>query len=615
MTTTLAYSSGADKARPIALWGLQATSLVTEIRTRASAAALGLCPAALAGELEDVLDTAEREPGHRFDITGFFRAFTPKLVVALREGYSAQLFGRDALAGLTVAILALPLSMAIAIGAGVAPEKGLVTSVVAGLLISAFGGSRHQIGGPAAAFIVVIVAVVEKHGEAGLLTATFLAGLLLVLAAILKLGSFVKYVPGPVILGFSSGVGALIAIGQIKDLMGLKGDLPADAIARLEGLWKIRDTFNPSAFVVGLLTLAAIVGLKRWRPKWPGLLIAVVGASAAVALLHLPVETVGSRFGGIAASLPMPKLPDLSPGMIGDVFPSALTLGFLIGVESLLSAVAADAMTGRRHRSNVEVMGQGIANIASPMFGGLPATGVLARTGTNISAGGQTPVSGIVHALFVLVAMVALAPLAAYLALPCLAAVLINVAWRLLDVHEVAGFLRKAPRDDTLVLMATLLLTVFVSLDVAIAVGVVLASVLFVHRMAEANGAIKRSRDDDELVFGDELPAAMRVFKFRGPLFFGAAETISRALEGVQPYPKAIVLDMAEVPLVDATAIAALEELATACRRHGCRLLMSGLRGQPRRALHTYGFLREHRVVLSATRDDAIGKARAALPA
>jgi SulP family sulfate permease len=202
---------------------------------------------------------------------------------------------------------------------------------------------------------VVIVAVVEKHGEAGLLTATFLAGLLLVLAAILKLGSFVKYVPGPVILGFSSGVGALIAIGQIKDLMGLKGDLPADAIARLEGLWKIRDTFNPSAFAVGLLTLAAIVGLKRWRPKWPGLLIAVVGASAAVALLHLPVETVGSRFGGIAASLPMPKLPDLSPGMIGDVFPSALTLGFLIGVESLLSAVAADAMTGRRHRSNVEV--------------------------------------------------------------------------------------------------------------------------------------------------------------------------------------------------------------------------------------------------------------------
>lgn len=559
-----------------------------------------------------MLKSADQTQRRAFDVLGYVRQFTPKLVIALREGYSGRLFAQDAMAGLTVAILALPLSMAIAIGAGVPPGAGLVTSVVAGFLISALGGSRHQIGGPAAAFIVVIAALVARHGEAGLLTATFLAGFMLVIAAALQVGRYVKYVPGPVILGFTSGVGALIAVGQIKDFLGLTGDMPADVVPKLAALWRARDSLNPSALLVGLATLLIISGCKRWAPRWPGLLIAVVGVSAAVAAFHLPVETIGSRFGAVSGSLPAPRLPDLSPAMIGSVFPSALTFAFLIGVESLLSAVAADAITGRRHRSNVEIMGQGVANIASPLFGGLPATGVIARTGTNISAGGQTPVAGIMHALFVLVAMVALAPLAAYLALPCLAAVLINVAWRLLDLHEVAGFLRKAPRDDTLVLMATLLLTVFVSLDVAIAVGVVMASVLFVHRMAEANGATLRARDDDEVELAG-LPAEIRVFKFRGPMFFGAAETISRALEGVTPYPRAIVLDMSSVPLIDATAIAALEELATLGRKHGAQLFMSGLDGQPRRAIYAYGLLDDFDVVLAATRETAIDKAKAAL--
>ncbi|MEQ1611132.1 MAG: SulP family inorganic anion transporter [Hyphomicrobiaceae bacterium] len=562
-------------------------------------------------------DTSIRPPKPGFDFASYLRSFTPKLVIALREGYPASRLSQDALSGITVAILALPLSMAIAIGAGISPDKGLITAVVAGFLISAFGGSRHQIGGPAAAFIVIIASLVTKYGEAGMLTATFLAGFLLVIAALLKVGTYVKYVPGPVILGFTSGVGALIAIGQLKDLMGLKGDVPADILPKIKAMWAIRDSFNPSALVVGLLTLGAIVALKQWRPKWPGLLSAVVGASAAVAVLHLPIETIGSRFGGIAASLPVPTLPDLSPTMIGHVFPSALTFAFLIGVESLLSAVAADAITGGRHRSNVEILGQGIANIASPMFGGMPATGVIARTGANISAGGQTPVAGILHAVFVLIAMVALAPLAAYLALPCLAAVLIHVAWRLLDVHEMIGFLRKAPRDDALVLAATWLLTVFVSLDVAIAVGVVMASVLFVHRMAEANGATMRAHSDDEegLLGRLNLPASVRLFQMRGPMFFGAAETIARALEGVMPYPKAIILDMGQVPLIDATAIAALEDLAKSSEKHGCQLLMCGLDGQPRRALHTYGFLRAHKVVLAATRDLAIEKAKVAATA
>jgi sulfate permease, SulP family len=554
----------------------------------------------------------DAKPGPGF--AAYAREFTPKLVIALREGYSMQRFSADAIAGLTVAILALPLSMAIAIGAGLAPETGLITTVVAGFLISAFGGSRHQIGGPAAAFIVVIAAIVERHGQTGLATATFLAGLLLVAAGLCRLGTFVKYVPGPVILGFTSGVGALLIVGQVKDLLGLTGDLPADALHRIAGLWKLRGTFNVAAFVVGLATLAAIIGLKRWRPKWPGLLIAVFGASGFVAVLGLPVATIGSRFGGIAGGLPWPQLPDLAPVTIAAVFPSALTLAFLIGVESLLSAVAADTITGRRHRSNTEVLAQGIANVASPLFGGLPATGVLARTGTNISAGGQTPVSGLLHAAFVLIAMVALGPLAVHLALPCLAAVLLSVAWRLLDVGEVRQFLQRAPRDDKAVMLATLLLTVLVSLDVAIAVGVAMASLLFVHRMAEANGPSFRTHDlvqeDNGEGASTSGPNGVRIFTFNGPLFYGVSANISAALSGPEAWPAAVVLDLTEVPLVDATAIAALEELAAMCARNRCRLVLAGLDGQPRRALTRYGFLSDQVIVTAASRAEAIEKAR-----
>jgi SulP family sulfate permease len=557
-----------------------------------------------------------------YDWAGYVRIFIPKSVIALRQGYGLGHLGADALAGLTVAILALPLSMAIAIGSGATPAQGLVTSVVAGFLISALGGSRFQIGGPAAAFVVIIVQVSEKHGMDGLMTATFLAGVLLVAAGLLKLGTYIRYVPGPVILGFTSGIGVLIALGQVKDFLGLKGDVAADTLHKIADLWASRATFSLPACLIGVLTLALILGLKRWRPRLPGLLVAVVAGSALAWLLGLPVETVGSRFGGIPSSLPVPELPNLSYAKIDEVLPSALTIAFLIGVESLLSAVAADTIAGTRHRSNIEIVAQGVANVASPLFGGLPATGVIARTGTNIAAGARTPVAGVLHALFVLASMLLLAPVMSYLALPCLAAVLLSVAWRLLDVHEVGRFLTLAPWDDRVILAATLMLTILVDLSVAIGVGVVLASMLFMHRMAETpginlgQGSTVIVEDQDDLtrpasqIMRMELPAGIKVVQLRGPLFFGAAQHISTALQSLDRYPKVMILRMREVPLVDATAVGALDEIAGLCGRNGCRIIISGLQRQPREAMHRLGFLRERRILLASNSYIALEKAK-----
>lgn len=556
-----------------------------------------------------------------YDWATYRELFTPKLVTALRRGYGLEDLRHDATAGLTVAILALPLSMAIAIGAGVTPGQGLITAVVAGFLISALGGSRYQVGGPAAAFIVVVASVAAQHGEAGLMTATFLAGCILIVAGLLQLGTYIKYIPGPVILGFTSGIGVVIGVGQIKDFLGLDGEVPGELVDRIAALYDLRHTFNAWAFLIGLATLAAIVALRRWRPRWPAYLIAVAAASAAVWLFELNVETVGSRYGAIPTSLPAPALPDLSWTMVKEVMPATFTIAFLIGVESLLSAVAADAMAGTRHRSNMEIVAQGAANMASPLFGGLPATGVIARTGTNIAAGARSPVAGILHAAFILLFMLFLAPVLSLLALPCLAAVLLLTAWRLLEVTHVARFLASAPWDDRMVLAATLLLTVFVDLSVAIAVGVVMAAMLFMHRMAETPGVLLGSGPmllDDvvdgsaprSVIMSEPLPDGVRVMEFRGPLFFGASARLDVALKTLRDWPRIIIIRMREVPLVDSTGIDALEQLALLARQQGCRIIMSGLQAQPREALHRNGFLRRNRVLVAASSMAALAKAR-----
>lgn len=535
---------------------------------------------------------------------GFFSAYTPELVLALRAGYGRKDFSADFVAGITVAILALPLSLAIAIGSGADPAKGLISTILGGALVSALGGTRYQIGGPAAAFIVIIGGIVAKQGYDGLLVATVMAGIIMIGAALLKLGTFAKYVPGPVILGFTSGLGVVIAAGQLKDFFGLTGAVPSEFIERIEGLWRARGTLNLSATAVGLLAMALVIGIRKFRPKWPVLLIAIVLASFLVWALGLPVETVRSRFGEMPRTLPAPGLPSVTLERVVELIPTALTMAFLIGVESLLSATAADAIAGTRHRPNAEVMGQGVANIITALFSGLPVTGVIARTGTNIQAGAHSPVSGVIHAAVVLMFVVVLAPLVGYLALPCLAAVLLTIAWRLIDYREMRRFLTRAPRDDAIVCGLTALLTVFVDLNVAISVGVGLAALLFMHRMAELPGHHVPEHDPETAIPG------VRQLIFRGPMFFGQSARITDALRDARESTRVLLLDLDEVPLIDATAIDALSDVAAECKAHGCAIIVTGLQSQPLEALDRSGFTESSFVQIAPTAHDGALLAR-----
>ena len=407
--------------------------------------------------------------------------FDPKILTTLRT-YDLPSFVADLVAGLTVAMVALPLAMAIAITSGASPGAGLVTVVIAGFLISALGGSRVQIGGPTGAFIVVVYAVVQEFGYAGLVTATFMAGIILLAAAMLRAGNLIRYIPEAVINGFTIGIAAIIAASQVKDFVGLSvAHEPADFIEKIAVLWAARDSLNASAFAVALVTVVLIVAFRRAAPKLPGLVVAVMLTSAAVPLFDLDVATIGSRFGGIPSSLPAPTLPDLSPARLIELLPSAMIIAFLAGVESLLSALVADRMMGGRHRHNTEVLAQGAANLGSALFGGLPATGAIARTATNVRAGGRTPVAGLAHALFVLGFMLFAAPLASYLALPALAAVLMVTAWNMAEMHKLKQHLA-GRREDAALLLLTCVLTLVVDLTVAIGAGVAIGLALRLRR-------------------------------------------------------------------------------------------------------------------------------------
>ena len=405
----------------------------------------------------------------------------PKIITTMAS-YDRQQFTSDLIAGVTVAMVALPLSLAIAIASGAGPEKGLITAIVAGFLISALGGSRVQIGGPTGAFIVVVFGVIAEHGYDGLVLATFMAGLIMLVAGYFKAGSLVAYVPEPVINGFTIGIAVIIATSQIKDLLGLSiAEVPAEFIGKMEALWSARDTLSGLALAIGLATMVLIVTLRRVAPKFPGLIIAVGVTSAAVALWMLPVDTIFSRFGALPSTLPMPALPEISLARITELLPSAIVIAFLASIESLLSAMVADRMSGGHHRPNAEVLAQGWANIGSSLFGGLPATGAIARTATNVRAGGKTPVAGIVHALTILLVMLVAAPLAGYLAMPALAGLLILTAWNMSEPHKWASY-AQARVSDRVLLVLTLVLTVFADLTVAIGVGVSVGLALRLRR-------------------------------------------------------------------------------------------------------------------------------------
>ena len=513
-------------------------------------------------------------------------AFTPKLITVLREGYTAERFRRDAIAGLTVAIVALPLAMALGIASGASPDKGLVTSVVAGFLISALGGSRAQVGGPTGAFVVVVFNVIAQHGYDGLLLATLLAGLILIVAGYAKLGALVKFIPHPVVTGFTAGIAVIIASGEVKDFFGLSiAKVPADFLPKWQAYIGALGTIDWRTLAIGFGSLALIVVLRKWAPRLPGFLIAIVVASLAVALLHLPVETIGSRYPHIPAGLPAPALPAFSIAKIQAVLPSAFTIAFLAGIEALLSAVVADGMIGSRHRSNQELVGQGVANIASALFGGLPATGAIARTATNIRAGALTPVAGMLHAFFLLLFILFATGLMAFVPMAALAAILFMVAWGMSEHERFIGLLRM-PNGDRAVLLLTFGLTVLVDLTVAIAVGVTLASLLFMMRMSETvqidTGAGGTPDDAGEDIHQrDALPAGVEVFRIDGPVFFGIAGELLDTLRRIGQTPKVIILRMRRVPLLDASGATTIAEIVRRADAAGAQVILSGVQDQP----------------------------------
>jgi SulP family sulfate permease len=556
----------------------------------------------------------------------FVELFTPKLATVLREGYRLADFKADALSGLTVAIVALPLSMAIAIASGVTPDRGLYTAIIGGFIISALGGSRFQIGGPAGAFIVLVSATAMQHGVDGLILATFLSGIILLAVGLLRLGTFIKYIPYPVTVGFTAGIAVIILASQVKELLGLTlaGAEPGPFIPKLQALAAALPTFNLSAAALALLSVAAIVAVRRFRPHWPSYLIAVGLASVIAWLAHLPVETIGTRFGGIPNALPTPALPDFSIAKITAVLPAALSFALLGGIESLLSAVVADSMTGRRHRSNCELVAQGIANMASALFGGICVTGTIARTATNVRAGARGPVSGMLHALFLLLFILVAAPLASYIPLAALGAVLAVVAWNMAERHAFATLVR-ASRGDAVVLFATFLLVVFRDLTEGILVGFGIGALLFLHRMAQAvqvehpqpmiepdkpdqeNGD-RRTRYDSTVATDPNVV----VYRISGAFFFGAAASVAAALERIGEHPKAYVIDFSGVSVFDSTAAATIEGIARKIARRGGALYISGATASIRHVLLAQG-VRPPEVRYRPKLEDALASAHTAL--
>jgi SulP family sulfate permease len=494
-------------------------------------------------------------PASRRDWT----AFTPKLLTVMREGYSPAHLRADALAGLTVAIIALPLAMALGIASGASPDKGLVTAIVAGLLISALGGSRVQIGGPTGAFVVVVFSVIANHGYDGLVLATMVAGLLLIIAGYAGAGRLIRYIPHPVITGFTAGIAVIIATSQIKDFLGLDvANVPAEFIPKWAAYLGAIGTIDWTTFALAAASLMTIVAVRIVAPKLPAFLIAVIAGSAAVWGFGLHVDTIGARFPDMQLGLPPPAFPAFSMAKVQEVLPSAFTIAFLAGIEALLSCVVADGMTGFRHRSGQELIGQGAGNMASALFGGLPATGALARTAANVKAGGRTPVAGICHSLFLLCFVLFASRALELVPMAVLAAVLLVVAWGMSEARRFL-LLMRMPIGERTVLLITFTLTILVDLTVAIGVGVTLASLMFIARMSESV-AVTPDSEVEDAEQRENLPEGVEVFRINGPFFFGVAGELLDALKRIGRAPRAIILRMEEVPFIDASGAVALAE-------------------------------------------------------
>lgn len=524
----------------------------------------------------------------------------------LREGYSVTKLSSDIVAGSTVAIIALPLAMAFAIASGVSPEKGLFTAVVAGLIISLFGGSRYQIGGPTGAFVVVLYAVILKHGYDGLVIATFLAGIMLFFMGVFKLGNIIKYIPYPVTVGFTTGIALIIFSSQIKDFFGLPiAKMPAEFVDQ----WKLYSTellhVNYYAMAIGVVSMILLLKLRHRFPHIPAPIIVIILSALAVYLFKLPVETIGSKFGALPSTLPYPSMPAFSLEKVRAVFPDAMTIALLGAIESLLSCVVADGMTGDRHHSNKELMAQGVANIASVLFGGIAATGAIARTATNIKAGAYSPVSGVIHALMLLVFMFLFSKLIVLIPLATLAAILIVVAWNMSEFHHFKAIALKSERNDMVVLLMTFFLTVLIDLNTGVQTGIMLAGLLFIKRMIDVTGIVDTKNtigmpldEDDEPIEMDDanaiskkiVPKDVEVYEIDGPFFFGVADRLKNVLGEVSSPPKVFILRMRHVPMIDATGLHALEEFFDLCQSNGTILVLSGVNEHIKLKIRRLGF-------------------------
>jgi SulP family sulfate permease len=521
----------------------------------------------------------------------------PKLFSTLRSYDRAQ-FTSDAIAGVIVGVVALPLAIAFAIASGVTPDRGLWTAIVAGFIISAVGGSRVQIGGPTGAFVVIVYAIVQKYGIDGLTVATLMAGVILVAMGLAKFGSAIKFIPHPLVIGFTSAIAVIIFSGEVKDFLGLQmGDVPAPFLAKWSAYASAIPTISPYAVGVSLAALAITLAWPRVSRRIPGPFVALIVTTVGAALLHLPVETIGSRFGDIAAAMPHPHFPHLTFDQVTSLVGPAFTIAILAAVESLLSAVVADGMIGGKHRSNMELVAQGIANIASPLFGGIPATGAIARTATNVKNGGRTPVAGIVHAVTLLIITVAAGRWAAYIPMATLAAILVVVAYHMSEWRTFVAELR-SPKSDVAVLLTTFLLTILVDLTVAIEVGMVLAAFLFIRRMASVANVSVITREiqqglaeggTEELMDRRTVPKGVEVYEINGPFFFGAAQSFKDAVSQVAGRPKVLILRMRNVPAMDSSGVHALLDVIERSRKEGTAVVLSGLHVQPLEALTDSG--------------------------
>ncbi|MGD0590682.1 MAG: sulfate permease [Bacteroidota bacterium] len=523
----------------------------------------------------------------------------PKLFSILRKGYSLKDFTSDLTAGVIVGIVALPLAIAFAIASGVKPEQGLYTAIIAGFFIAIFGGSRAQVSGPTGAFIVIIYGIVHQYGYSGLMIATFLAGVMLVVMGIARAGVFLKFIPYPVVVGFTSGIALIIFSSQMRDFFGLQmDDVPAEFIDKWMAYGESIATVHLPSLLVGLGSLIIIILWPRVTKRIPGSLIALLIATTVVAIFRLPVETIGSQFGGMPSHFPSPHIPQISWKLATKMFSPAITIALLAALESLLSAVVADGMLGTRHRSNMELIAQGIGNILSPIFGGIPATGAIARTATNIRNGGRTPVSAIIHSLVLLLILLVAGKWAALIPMSVLAAILIYVAYTMSEWHSFVKLLR-GPRGDVVVLVSTFLLTVFIDLTVAIQVGVVFAAFLFLQRMSNATqiGLITKDLKDEEkeeeepTLARRNVPAGVEVFSISGSLFFGAIEQFRDAVQRIEKAPKVLILEMRNVITIDATGLQALEDLLKRLRKGKTALLLVGVHAQPLFAMQRSQFV------------------------